>query len=139
MDSVRGMEALTLVDDADILWTTCAGVLREQVSEAVWQTTFAGARAGAGRSTDVFVLAVPSTVVRERIEGRYLTLVNSALADAGGGSAAPGHRGPHRRLRARGLGSDDLLGDLGHPQRRPASCGQHARRPRRAGRTAASR
>ena len=81
------MEALTLVDDADILWTTCAGVLREQVSQAVWQTTFAGARPV--RADDqVFVLAVPSTVVRERIEGRYLTLVNSALADAGGGSAA---------------------------------------------------
>ncbi len=81
------MEALTLVDDADILWTTCAGMLREQVSEAVWQTTFAGARPV--RADDqAFVLAVPSTVVRERIEGRYLTLVNSALADAGGGTAA---------------------------------------------------
>ena len=81
------MEALALVDDADILWTTCATMLREQVSEAVWQTTFAGARPV--RADDqVFVLAVPSTVVRERIEGRYLTLVNSALADAGGGTAA---------------------------------------------------
>ena len=116
------MEALTLVDDADILWTTCAGMLREQVSEAVWQTTFAGARPV--RADDqVFVLAVPSTVVRERIEGRYLTLVNSALADAGGGTAAlvievhtdgsdpgPGAvRRPRRRVR--------------HPQRRPKTCG----------------
>ncbi len=75
------------MDDADILWTTCAGVLREQVSEAVWQTTFAGARP-VRADEQAFVLAVPSTVVRERIEGRYLTLVNSALADAGGGAAA---------------------------------------------------
>ena len=34
----------------------------------------------------MFVLAVPSSVVRERIEGRYLTLVKSALADVGGGA-----------------------------------------------------
>ena len=79
------MEALTQVDDADILWTACAGMLREQVSEAVWQTTFAGARP-VRADDEVFVLAVPSTVVRERIEGRYLTLVNSALADVGGGT-----------------------------------------------------
>ena len=77
------MEALRQVDDAEILWTACAGVLREQVSEAVWQTTFAGAQA-VRSDADIFVLAVPSTVVRERIEGRYLTLVKSALADAGG-------------------------------------------------------
>ena len=33
-----------------------------------------------------FVLAVPSSVVRERIEGRYLTLVKSSLTDVGGGA-----------------------------------------------------
>jgi chromosomal replication initiator protein len=85
VDSLSSMEALRQVDDAEVLWTACAGMLREQVSEAVWQTTFAGARPV--RSDDeVFVLAVPSSVVRERIEGRYLTLVKSALADVGGGA-----------------------------------------------------
>jgi chromosomal replication initiator protein len=79
------MEALRQVDDAEILWTACAGMLREQVSEAVWQTTFAGAR-GQRCDSHVFVLAVPSSVVRERIEGRYLTLVESSLADVGGGA-----------------------------------------------------
>ncbi len=83
MDFPSSMEALRQVDNAEILWTACAGVLREQVSEAVWQTTFAGAQA-VRSDADIFVLAVPSTVVRERIEGRYLTLVKSALADAGG-------------------------------------------------------
>jgi chromosomal replication initiator protein len=87
VDSSCGMEALTLVDDADSLWTTCAEVLREQVSEVVWQTTFAGARPVRADRQE-FVLAVPSTVVRERIEGRYLTLVNSALVDAGSGGVA---------------------------------------------------
>ncbi len=72
------------MDDAEILWTACAGMLREQVSEAVWQTTFAEARAVRSDS-HAFVLAVPSSVVRERIEGRYLTLVKSSLTDVGGG------------------------------------------------------
>ena len=53
----------------------------------MWQTTFAAARPVRTDEQD-FVLAVPSTVVRERIEGRYLTLVNSALVDAGSGRAA---------------------------------------------------
>ena len=85
VDSSTSMEALRQVDDAEILWTACAGMLREQVSEAVWQTTFAGAR-GLRSDSHVFVLAVPSSVVRERIEGRYLTLVESSLADVGGGA-----------------------------------------------------
>jgi len=109
VDALRGMEALTLVDDADILWTTCAAVLREQVSEAVWQTTFAGARA-VRVDPDAFVLAVPSTVVRERIEGRYLTLVNSALADAGSGRAALVIE-VHTDGSASGLAPDDLPTD----------------------------
>jgi chromosomal replication initiator protein len=86
VDFPNSMEALRQVDNAEILWTACAGVLREQVSEAVWQTTFAGAHPV--RSDEgTFVLAVPSSVVRERIEGRYLTLVKSALADADAGVA----------------------------------------------------
>jgi chromosomal replication initiator protein len=82
VDSRASSEALKQVDDAELLWTTCAGVLREQVSEAVWQTTFAGAAPLRCNQVEL-VLAVPSIVVRERIEGRYLTLVKSALADAG--------------------------------------------------------
>ena len=71
------------MDDAEILWTACAEVLREQVSEAVWLTSFNGARP-LRLHDGALVLGVPSSVVRERIEGRYLTLVKSALVDAGG-------------------------------------------------------
>jgi chromosomal replication initiator protein len=71
------------VDDAELLWTACADVLREQVSEAVWLTSFNGARP-VRIDGDALVLGVPSSVVRERIEGRYLGLVQSALVDVGG-------------------------------------------------------
>jgi chromosomal replication initiator protein len=78
----QNREAFGLVDGAHELWTTCADVLREQVSEAVWLTTFNAAEPVA-LDADALRVAVPSSVVKDRIEGRYLTLVKSALADAG--------------------------------------------------------
>jgi chromosomal replication initiator protein len=57
-------------------------VLREQVSEAVWLSSFA--EASALRIHDErLVLSVPSPWVKERIESRYLEMVRAALADVG--------------------------------------------------------
>jgi chromosomal replication initiation ATPase DnaA len=71
-----------VVDQARVLWQTCAELLTTQVSEAVWQTSFRSVRP-VELSTDTLTLAVPSSVVKERIEGRYLELVKGAVADAG--------------------------------------------------------
>ena len=84
MDADRAGEAFGLVNEAQELWTRCADMLRAQVSEAVWLTTFHGTQA-VGLHDHTLVLAVPSSVVKDRIEVRYLTLVRSALADAGAG------------------------------------------------------
>lgn len=70
------------MSEAEQLWTAVAQILRAQVSEAVWQSTFADVRAvevidGQLRMT------VPSTLTRERIEGRYLPLVQDAVAEIG--------------------------------------------------------
>lgn len=73
------------MDEAGLLWKACAEILRAQVSDAVWLTCFDAAvpvRLDDGQ----FVLAVPSSMFKDRIESRYLTLVQSAMADAG----APG-------------------------------------------------
>ncbi len=94
MDATRAREAFGLVEEAQELWTRCADMLRAQVSEAVWLTTFNGAEA-MKLLDHTLVLSVPSTVVKDRIEVRYLTLVRSALADAGAQRARPRHRGPH--------------------------------------------
>jgi chromosomal replication initiator protein len=83
VDSDRPGEAFKLVGEAQLLWTACAGVLREQVSEAVWLSSFAEASA-LRIDADRFVLAVPSPWVKERIESRYLEMVRAALADVGG-------------------------------------------------------
>ncbi|HEX6237495.1 MAG TPA: chromosomal replication initiator protein DnaA [Acidimicrobiales bacterium] len=73
------------MSEAPELWGRCAGLLRAQVSDLVWHTAFEGVRAIAydGRT---LTLGVPSPLAKERIEGRYLGLVQDALAEAG----APG-------------------------------------------------
>jgi chromosomal replication initiator protein len=123
VDSWTGGEAFEQVNDAEVLWTACADVLREQVSEAVWLTSFNGARP-VRIDGDALVLGVPSSVVRERIEGRYLGLVQSALVDVGGSDlqlkievhtdssldADPGLRDDGRSATARAV--DDVVDDV---------------------------
>lgn len=64
--------------DADGLWSTCAASIRAQVSDAVWRTTFSGAKAVAFDDREL-VLVVPNGLQKERIEGRYLGLVQDAI------------------------------------------------------------
>jgi chromosomal replication initiator protein len=68
--------------DADELWNQCARSIRAQVSDVVWQTTFTGV-APLNITSNRLNLSVPSTIVKERIEGRFLALVRDALADVG--------------------------------------------------------
>jgi chromosomal replication initiator protein len=70
------------VSDAVQLWTACANSIRAQVSDVVWQTTFAGAHP-LTIDLDTLVVSVPNLVVKERIEGRYLSLVRDALTETG--------------------------------------------------------
>ena len=77
-------EAWSRVNEAQRLWDECAEMLRSQVSEAVWQTSFEAARA-VGYDGTLFTLAVPSFLAKERIEGRYLSLVRDALTEVGAG------------------------------------------------------
>mgnify|MGYP002685489257 CR=1 FL=1 len=68
------------MDDPVVLWKACAEVLRDQVSEAVWLTTFHAIEPVALEGNRL-VLAVPNQLVKDRVENRYLTLVKSALGD----------------------------------------------------------
>jgi chromosomal replication initiator protein len=74
--------ALHQVVDAPNLWATCANALKSLVSEAVWQSTFTLVKPMEfdGRT---LVLGVPSTFVKERIEGRFRSLVADALTETG--------------------------------------------------------
>ena len=70
------------MNEAQRLWDECAGILRAQVSEPVWLTSFEAAR-GTSLEGNVLTVAVPSFLAKERIEGRYLALVRDALAEIG--------------------------------------------------------
>ena len=68
--------------NADSVWTTCRGLLRSQVSEAVWLTSFRDLHMIA-MSQELVVLVAPSSVIRDRVLNRYLPMVQAALSDAG--------------------------------------------------------
>ncbi len=68
-------------EDADRLWGNCSESIRSQVSDAVWNTTFSGARAVAFDEGDL-VLVVPNGLQKERIEGRYMGLVQDAIDES---------------------------------------------------------
>jgi len=71
--------------DATQVWDETANVLVQQVSDAVWSSTFQDVR-GKEFVDGVLTLSVPSQMVRQRIEQRYLGLMEASLADAGHGS-----------------------------------------------------
>jgi chromosomal replication initiator protein len=69
------------VGDALSLWTSAADVLREQVSDAVWTTTFA--EVVPDEVPGGLVLGVPNRWTKDRIEERHLDALRAALADVG--------------------------------------------------------
>lgn len=68
---------------AQDLWTNCQESLRTQVSDAVWRSTFQDIAALDLDGTSLS-LAVPSGVVKERLSGRYLSLVEDIVRDVSG-------------------------------------------------------
>ena len=71
------------VGDTKHLWTDCQASLRGQVSDAVWRSTFQDI-VELGVHDGVVRLAVPSAVVKERVEGRYLSLVQDIVRNTSG-------------------------------------------------------
>ena len=69
------------MQDAGQLWMTCSDLIRHQVSDVVWNTTFRGVEA-INLTTDEITILVPSRVVKDRIEARYLGIVRDALSEA---------------------------------------------------------
>ncbi|HVX20814.1 MAG TPA: chromosomal replication initiator protein DnaA [Acidimicrobiales bacterium] len=79
MDDQRHGRAEEQVDETSGLWTRCTASLREQVSETTWQMWLSGIEPvsfGDGR----LVLGVPNLVVRDRVQSRFLPLIEETLA-----------------------------------------------------------
>jgi chromosomal replication initiator protein len=73
------------VERTEDLWTAVSQLLRAQVSDAVWYSTFNDVHSLPGDDTTLR-LTVPSGTVRDKITSRYLPLVLDALAEIGAGS-----------------------------------------------------
>ncbi len=67
------------MDETDALWRRCATPLREQVSETTWQMWLSGIRP-LSFAADVMVLGVPNGVVRDRVSGRFVPLIEETLS-----------------------------------------------------------
>jgi chromosomal replication initiator protein len=68
------------VNQATDLWTKCTGSLREQVSNSTWQLWLSGIEP-VDYADGVFTLGVPNGLIRERVESRYLPMIEDTLAN----------------------------------------------------------
>jgi chromosomal replication initiator protein len=85
VDGLRRQRKEALVGDHEILWTAVAQLLKDQVSEAVWYSTFHDVVALESDAATLR-LSAPNSPVRDRIMSRYLPLVRDALEDLGEGT-----------------------------------------------------
>jgi chromosomal replication initiator protein len=65
------------VSEAAELWITSSGLLRDEVSEAVWRTWFDGLEPLSFEGNDL-VLSAPSSLVRDRLDERYVSLIEKS-------------------------------------------------------------
>jgi chromosomal replication initiator protein len=72
-------EAEPLVTDAGQLWKVCAENLHDHVTDATWKTWFEAITA-VDLDDRRLTLAVPSSLVRERLEGRYLGMIATTVS-----------------------------------------------------------
>ncbi len=80
MDNFGGGTAEALVNDMNGLWKRCGDTLREQLSDATWRT-WLQALSPESYDGDLLVLSAPSSLVRERVENRYIGLIAAAATE----------------------------------------------------------
>ncbi|MHB8681741.1 MAG: chromosomal replication initiator protein DnaA [Acidimicrobiales bacterium] len=71
------------MNDTNDLWKRLSDGLRAQVSDATWRTWLAGL-VPLSFDGDLLVVAAPSTLVRDRVETRFLALIADAATEAVG-------------------------------------------------------
>lgn len=72
------------MNDAETVWSDCAALLRDQVSGAVWNSSFQNVEP-TGFDGRRLTLGFPSSIVRDRVHDRYLGLLRANLVEAGHG------------------------------------------------------
>ena len=73
------------MNDTEELWILCSEALREQVSDAIWQAYLSGITPVSIEETGI-VLGVPNSLIRDRVESRYLGLIQDTVTGTVGRS-----------------------------------------------------
>ncbi len=71
------------MNDTEGLWILCSEALREQVSEAIWQAYLSGITP-LSITEDEMILGVPNTLIRDRVESRFLGLIRDTVVSTVG-------------------------------------------------------
>jgi chromosomal replication initiator protein len=71
------------VNDTETMWILCSEALREQVSDAIWQAYLSGITPLSIKDSEI-VLGVPNTLIRDRVESRFLGLIQDTVNGAVG-------------------------------------------------------
>jgi chromosomal replication initiator protein len=71
------------VNETEGLWILCSEALREQVSEAIWQAYLSGITP-LSMADNSMVLGVPNTLIRDRVESRFLGLIRDTVGSTVG-------------------------------------------------------
>jgi len=66
------------VNETEGLWISCSAALREQVSDAIWQAYLSGITPLSVSEGEI-LLGVPNTLIRDRVESRFLGLIQDTL------------------------------------------------------------
>ena len=66
------------MNETEGLWISCSAALREQVSDAIWQAYLSGITPLSINEGEI-VLGVPNTLIRDRVESRFLGLIQDTL------------------------------------------------------------
>ena len=66
------------MNDTEDLWISCSEALREQVSDAIWQAYLSGITPLSIKEHEI-LLGVPNKLIRDRIESRFLGLIQDTV------------------------------------------------------------
>lgn len=73
------MESPSIITSATQVWNQVSSHIRDQLSDASWNTWFAGCRIDPASTTDSVTVLVPSSVAHEKITTAFSSVIDDAL------------------------------------------------------------
>lgn len=80
VDSNRSERAKVQIEKAIRMWTSCSDVLRDRIPDATWRAWFSQLEPMTIQEGKL-TLSAPSSLVKDRVEGRFFDLLQEAIAE----------------------------------------------------------